>query len=181
MTRSATAYTPEFIDRCFTAWYSAGRPESIGDYMDVFPVDEHGRNPTIHSLKKWRKLYGWDNHADDLDSRAIQIRDDYLVMTKANILKKQADDAALIADKALKYLVSGTFDTSSSAVSAYFRATEEQRLAIGISELVVKMSKMGNEELEREIASRLSRLEIIEGETEDIGDSSNTNETPSNP
>src|SRR5574341_1582526 len=115
MTRSATAYTPEFIEKCFTAWYSGGRPEKMGEHLDIFPVDEHGRSPTIHSLKKWRKLHGWDDHADDLDSKAIQIRDDYLVMTKANILKKQADDAALIAEKALRYLVSGTFDTSSSA------------------------------------------------------------------
>lgn len=178
MNRSATAYTSEFIELCFTAWYNAGRPDAMKNYMEIFPVDVHGRSPTIHSLKKWRKLYGWDEYADGLDSKALQIRDDYLIMTKANILKKQADDAALIADKALKYLVSGTFDTSSSAVSAYFRATEEQRLAIGISELVVKMSKMGNDELEREITSRLSRLEIVEGEAEDISDGINTDETP---
>ena len=136
----------------------------MGEFMEIFPTADDGRKPTIHALKKWRQMYDWDVHADDLDSKAIQIRDDYLVTTKADILKKQADDAAMIAEKALKYLVSGTFDSSASAVSAYFRATEEQRLAIGISELVVKMSKMSNDELEKEIASRLSRLEIVDAE-----------------
>jgi len=166
--RSATAYTPEFIDKCFTAWYSSGHPDRMGEHMEIFPVDEHGRKPTIHSLKIWRKKHGWDEYADELDSKAIQIRDDYLVIRKADNLKKQAADSMLIAEKALKFLVSGTFDTSSSAVTAYFRATEEVRMAIGFSELAEKMSKMGEDELKEEIGKRLKQAseagQVIEAE-----------------
>lgn len=168
MPRSITSYTQEFRDRCFTAWYSAGRPSVLADHHDIFPVDENGRKPVISVLKVWRRKYGWDIHADALDTKAIQIRDDYLVVRKADILKKQANDAILIADKALNYLVSGTFDSSASAVSAYFKSTEEVRMAIGISELIEKMSKMSEDELKDEIAKRLKQAseagQVIEAE-----------------
>jgi len=139
--------------------------------MEIFPVAEDGRTATVYTLHGWRKKYAWDLHADELDTKAIQIRDDYLVVRKSDILKKQADDAFLLANKALNFLISGSFDSSSSAVTAYFRATEEVRMAIGISELVEKMSKMSDDELKEEIAKRLQQAanagQVIEGELEE--------------
>lgn len=169
--RSLSKYTQEFIEKCFTAWYSSGRPSVLAEHHDIFPIDEHGRKPTIQVLKIWRKKFGWDAHADELDHRAIELRDNYLVLRKADILKKQAEDALKIAEKALQYLTTKDFDTSASAVSAYFKSTEEVRMAIGISELIEKMSKMSEDELKEEIARRLQQAadagQVIEAEYEE--------------
>jgi hypothetical protein len=157
------------MEQCFSIWITNGRP---GGYAlwDLLP-EEEGRKPGYSTLDRWRKIYGWEIRADEIDSKAIQIQDDYLATRKADILRQQAENAMKIADKAMSHLVSGTFDSSSSAVAAYFKATEEVRMAIGVSDLIVKLSKMSDDELQDEIRKQLNRAsesgQIVEAEEVD--------------
>lgn len=178
MPRKQLAFSPEYIEKCFVAWMAAGHPDRTGQDMTIFPEDEYGRRPTTRTIRYWRQEYGWDDRADDIELRAIEQVNNEIVIDKANILREQYENSRRIAGKALEYLISGTFDSSSSAVSAYFKATEEQRRSVGISEVIEKMSKMTPAELEDEILKRLRRAteagQIIEGEfdTEDTEEDS---------
>lgn len=149
------------------AWMAAGHPENIKKIMDIFP-EEDGRRPSYHAIGTWISKYDWQGRAEIIDSKAIEVATESIINIKAEIMRQQFQDSVLIAQKALQHLASGTFDSSASAVSAYFRATEEQRRAVGISEIIEKMLKMNDDELEKEILDRIRRAteagQIIEGE-----------------
>lgn len=169
---SAAPFSDAYIDICFQAWYLAGRTVSYARTIEILPPDDTGRKPERETLIKWRKKFDWDLRADDLDARALQISDDFLVKKKAEMLRVQAQAASEIAEKALNTLMEKGFDTSAAAVNAYFRATEEQRLTNGISDMMIKMSKMNDGDLKEKIAQLLERAnennQIIDGDTTDL-------------
>lgn len=144
------------------------------------PEDEHGRKPDKETLDGWRTQYMWDARADDLDTKAIELADNSLILQKAEMLKRHAENAKKIADQALEFLVGseGGFDSSASAVNAYFRGTEEERTARGISDLIIKMSKMSDDDLQKEILERLRRgsenEQIIDSEAVDTESKENS-------
>lgn len=149
-------FTTNYIEKAFETWFAAGRPAN-NRLLEILPKDEHGRLPGIAALNKWKIDYLWSIRADDLDSKAIAIAEDALVMQKAEMLKRQADNAFKIAAKALEFIIGDDFDSSASAVNAYFRATEEERMTKGISQMIVKMSKMQDSELAETVIDLLRR------------------------
>lgn len=170
MTPRNKAFSPEYKEKCFLAWLAAGSPYHIHDYS-VFPDDEFGRKAPRLRIRKWMVEEDWRGRADYVEDKAIEVATKDIINIKADILRKHFEDSVKIAEKALAKLTQDDFDSSASAVAAYFRATEEQRRAVGISEIIEKMTKMTNEELEREILDRIRRAteagQIIDGEVTD--------------
>ena len=150
-------YSDEYKEKCFETWYAAGRPTSNARTLDILPKDEFGRIPSKTMLQNWRKDRMWDARADELDSKAIAIAEDALILQKADMLKRQAERAGQIAEKAFQSLQADGFDTSAAAVQAYFRATEEERMTRGISDMIVKMSKMNDADLADTVVELLRR------------------------
>lgn len=175
MTHKLQPYNPEFIEKCFVIWYGQERrPSTYYGMAQIMPEDEFGRKPGISTVKKWY-LNGWEARASELDSKAIEIVETTLITKKAALLQKQAEDAFLLSQKAHEFLISGTFDSSAAAVNAYFKATEEVRIVIGISDFLKRLGKMTDDEVQDEIRKRFIRLseagQTLEGEEveEDIG------------
>lgn len=156
-TELAYSYSDDYKEKCFQTWYASGRPTSAARTLDILPEDEFGRKPVRSLVEAWRKDLMWDARADDLDSKAIAIAEDALIMQKAEMLKRQAERAGKIAEKAFDELVVGGFDSSAAAVNAYFRATEEERMTRGISDMIVKMSKMNDADLADTVLDLLRR------------------------
>lgn len=127
--------------------------------MRIIPTDEIGRKPSRRSLLNWIEQECWRDRKNEMDSRAIEKVSNDLVLEKADMFKLQYRSALEIAGKAKQHILSGTFDNSSSAVNAYFKATEEQRTLSGISDVFEKVSKMKNDELAQEIRDLLSKSE----------------------
>ncbi len=183
MTRNFTAYSLPYQEKCFVAWYSAGRPNKIADLLDKLPKDEHDRIPSKSLLKVWREEQGWDFRADELDAKAITIVNETLVNQKAQMLQEHAKMAQELMQAGMKHIKDfPVFDSSSAAVSAIIRGAELERDSRGIGELIMKMSKMSDMDLEKEIMLRLARAseagQIIDAE-EDKGetvDNTNTDE-----
>ena len=150
-------------------WMNAGCPFQIKNLMDAFP-EENGRRPSSHTVHQWMDFYDWRGRADEINARAIEVANTQIVMDKADILRKQYQDSLQIADRAKSYLLDQEigFDSSASAVSAYFKATEEIRRSVGISELIERLSRMSDAEVEKEIMDRIRRgadsNQFIEGE-----------------
>lgn len=166
-------YDQNYIKQCFDAWYLSGRPNLPRHIKQIIPVYEPtGDKPSTAQLKRWMIGGAWDMWADDADAKVMVLVDDSLINKKAQMLIRHQEDAKKLAEKAHKFLLSSEFDSSSAAVQAYFRATEEQRKTAGFSDLLERMEKMTNNDVEIEIIKKFERIreneQIIELETEDI-------------
>lgn len=173
MPSKLTQFSPEFIEKCFVTWYSTPqRPAEYGQIARILPKDEMGRQPSRTTVIKWFRIYGWGERADKLDAKVIAKVETTLINKKAYLLQHQAEKAFALAGKAHDHLMTGTFDSSAAAVNAYFRATEEVRKVIGLSDLLQRLGEMSDEEVQEEIKRRLIRAsdaeQVIDLE-EDIG------------
>ena len=149
-------YSDSYIKNVFTVWYQNDR-KNFSSILDKLPKDEHGRVPAVAILQQWRRKYDWDTQANEMDSQVSTLIKNDLISRKADILRQQAQDSFEIAQKAKEFIVSGSFDTSAAAVNAYFRATEELRKVIGISDFMMKVGKMTDEQIQDEIQNYMRR------------------------
>jgi len=151
-------YTDEYKEMCKQTWYASGRPTNAVQWMEVTPEDEaNHRKPNIELLRKWKRERMWDFWADELDAKAMTVVEDNLVAQKAAMLQRHANMAWSLQDMGMAYLASGTFDSSSSAVQAIIRGAQLERESRGFGEMMLKMSKMGNEELTAEFIAMVNR------------------------
>ncbi len=170
-------FSDEYIERCFEVWYSMNQPSNMQLLQEALPESPEGKKPGKALLRQIRDNYGWQERADSLNALAIQKVETQLVNQKSNMLKHQAEQAFQIATLARDHLLENGFDTSASAVSALFRATEEERTVRGISEFLIKISKLSDEDVMKEAAKLLKRnSEAIEGEV--ISDDADNNPDP---
>lgn len=145
-----------YIKKCFDVWYLGGRPSFPARIREIIP-EYDGKKPSTSQIKRWIVAGMWDEWADDMDAKAMVLSNDALVNKKAKMLIRHQEDAVKIAAKALLHLVTEDFDSSSAAVQAYFKSTEEQRKTAGFSDLLERLDKMTNKDVEKEIIALLNR------------------------
>ena len=150
-------YTDEYIEQCFEIWYSLNQISNLVVLQDHLPENTEGRKPSIAHLRQMREHYGWIERADALNAKAIEKVEHQLIDMKSDMLKRQAESAFKIAKIAEDYLIENGFDTAASAVSAIKWAQEEERTVRGVSEMMIKISKMTPDELIQEAAKLLKR------------------------
>jgi hypothetical protein len=149
-------YTDEYKTIVRQTWFQAGMPSAEKLYSLISP-DVNNNIPSVHTLSIWRRDQLWDIWADELNSRAMTIVEDNLIMQKVEMLKRHANDAAKLQELGLAYLKENEFDSSSAAVSAVIRGAELERTSRGIGELIQKMAKMDDGALKNEIMTLINR------------------------
>lgn len=141
-------YGEDYIEQVFVHWYNSGRiPPAKLIEIEGFPKDQFGRIPVRRIIEAWVTERGWRERADVLDARAATQIEDELVALKVNMLRRQASQAAAIREKALESILNNPFDSSASAISAFFKASEQERITLGISKTIQKLSEMDDEEV----------------------------------
>lgn len=160
-------YPDTYKEACFQAWYSAGCPEGFSHIVKVLP-DYEGRKPTRLLLNKWVEQE-WALRADELNTKAIELADNRLVLEKVEMLKQQAERGKELQEKGMEYIKTTGFDTASAAVQAVIRGANLERESRGIGELIYKMAKMSDDELKKEIMNRLETLsnDVVEGDVKE--------------
>ncbi len=164
-------------------WYAEkARPSAPSKIYQLIPEDDNGRKPNYRMIQKWVAELDWHQRADEMDAKAMVIVEDTLVNQKAEMLKRQAIDAFILAGKAREFLLSGTPDSYAAAVNLYFKSTEEERTTRGLGDFIVKVSKMTNEEIQKKItdySNRASNSGQLDGvlviDAEDIEDKKENN------
>jgi hypothetical protein len=161
-------YDEQYISEMFTFWYGSGKipPAKLIDLPNC-PKDRFGRIPVRRIVESWLNERGWRERADVLDARAETKIDDELVALKVNALRKQAAQAAEVRQKAFEHIVNNDFDSSASAVSAFLKASELERITLGISKTIQKLSEMDDDEVlqtVKELAERAG-TNIIDADT----------------
>lgn len=167
-----TIYDQDYINLCFNEWYLHGRPANPNAIRKLLPEHPTGRTPSLDLIKRWVIYGAWDTRADELDAKVQQKNDVALINTKAKMLRKHLEQAEKVSAKALEHLLLEGFDSSSAAVQAFFKGLEEQRKTQGFSDLLERLDKMTNNDVEREIIGLLNRAsendQIIDTVSEDV-------------
>ena len=158
-------FSDAYLENCFVVWFSMGQQSNLELIHEAIPEAPNGEKPSKTTLVRIRDTYGWRERADALTALATQKNDALLVNNKAEMLRELAQEAKEIREKAKAQMMQDGFDTSASAVNAYFKASEQEMTVRGVSEMVIKISKMSNEELESRRIKLLRRQnELVEGE-----------------
>lgn len=160
--KSIVPYTPTYKEKCFDAYFLAGRPPEVTRIIEIIPEDEYGRKPSPAVIRRWQKEYNWEWRGDDLDAQVRQEADKTLIQKKVEMLSRHYEDAVALSDVAVEQLLNTGFDSSAAAVNAYFRGTEEQRKIQGFGELFEKLSKMDDQDIQKRIIELLSRASANE-------------------
>ena len=167
-------YSEHYKQDCRKAWYMAGRPDSRREIEKIAPKDSLGRTASDMTLSIWRNEMMWDAWADTLDAKAEAIVDDELVNERVLMLKRQASWGKEMGDKGIDYIREKGIDSSTSAISAIVKGTEMERTSRGISERLINLLKLSDDELTREAVQLLGRGrdsgEILDVPSEDIED-----------
>jgi len=150
------SYSENYKRIIFQVWYANGRP-NIPDLRTLIPKDTNDRIPSVQIIKIWKRDDGWEAQADELDTKAIVLSDDFLIRQKSEMLIRHAGMAVEMQDYGLKHIKEFGFDSSSAAVNAMVRGAELERTSRGIGEMIVKMSKMTDEQLKDEILKRVQQ------------------------
>ena len=150
-------YDQNYIKKCFDAWYLAGRPNTPIGIRRVIPPHESGKTPSLVTIHKWVTQGAWDLWGDEMDARVADLSDENLVQQKVQMLRNHQEQAKKVSQKALNHILDMGFDSSSAAVNAFFKGLEEQRKTAGFSDLLEKLEKMTNNQVEQEIIALLNR------------------------
>lgn len=164
-----TAYTEQYKESCFQAWYAGGRPTLASKIFEILPYDEYDRQPSMDIMRKWRNEGEWDLRADEMDSKANRIVEDELIGQRVEMLKQQAKRARMMQEKGAEYLEDNGFDSSSSAVQAIVKGAEMERSSLGLSDAMLKLARLTNDELQEETRKMLENF-VNSGESGDIID-----------
>jgi hypothetical protein len=166
---SVKDFSEDYIEQCFTIWYSLGQTTSMTVLQDAIPEVE-GKKPSTTKLRSFRDGYGWVERADGLNAKAIEKTEVALVDKRAEMFLRQIETALAVGEKAREQILLDGFDSSASAVNALKWAQEEERTVRGVSEMMVKISKMSPEELMKEAAKLLKRSSeaVIDVEAEEL-------------
>lgn len=159
-------YPSTYPEECFQAWYAAGHPNiTKGNYEKIIPFHNGGR-PAHQTIRSWANVYQWREKAEELDKKALIIVEQDLIDQKVAVLKKQFEEAQKLKARALGFLTDSEmgFDSSASAVQAYFKAAEQERNSIGLAEALAELSKLTKQQLNKKLEDLLSRVNVEDGE-----------------
>lgn len=160
-------YGEDYIEQMFVFWYGSGKiPAAKLIELPDCPKDKFNRIPVRRIVEGWLNDRGWRERADVLDARAATQIEDELVALKVNALRKQAAQANEVRQKAFDHLMNNEFDSSASAVSAFLKSAELERITLGMSKTIEKLSQMDDDEVlqtVKELAERAGST-IIDGD-----------------
>lgn len=162
-------YTEHYKKTLMALWYASGRPDSMTGFQKEVPDDEYGRKPDYHTISDWRNEQMWDAWADSLDAEADKMVEDVLVNQRLVMLKEQAARGHELQMKGMEHLRTKGFDTSASAVSAIKLGVDVERTSRGISDRMVKFTKISDEQLTEETQKLLEEA-LESGEIIDVAD-----------
>lgn len=160
-------YPEEYVESCFGAWYKAGSPALLGsgDQLTIGAIKlmnsipkHNGHKPTVQTIMKWSKKYGWRERADVLDAQVSLKFEAELVNERVRTLKRLAKGAETLLQKGLDYIENNPApfaDNASAAVRAIVSGSEMVFKYSGAADKLTAIQQMSDRQLEREIRKML--------------------------
>lgn len=151
-------FTDDYKKQCYDAYFLAGRPSDASKILEILPEDEYKRKPSLSVIRRWKKEYNWEWQADEMDAMVRKETDAILIQKKAELLIKQFDSVTRVGEISEEHLLQNGFDSSASAVQAYFKSLEEQRDILGMAGMVKKLSEMDDNQVSNMIFEYITRM-----------------------
>jgi len=153
------AWDENYIEEAFYAWYENGR--SFKNF--VFPQSV-GKKPSIETVKEWASELGWVQRADVLDAQVAQALDTKVINRRVEMFERHVQLAEDLIQKGLAYLAKNGIESDNSAIRAISLGMDTQRMSVGVAEAYAQISKMSNDQLEKELLRLTGRDKAIDGE-----------------
>lgn len=160
-------YSQDYKEKCFAAWYGAGKPVIVSVVMSLFPKDEQGRTPSrIVVEQKW--LPEWRQRADALDADSSNILDKNLIAARVQMLEEQAAAGKKLQKMGFDYFeeMNGIHDDS-VALRAIVQGVEMERNSRGLAVALQRISSMSDDQLQSELNKQLARYKESSGDIVD--------------
>lgn len=148
-------------------WYANGCPSIKKlEEMKLVPADEQGKVANYHQITHWFDDEQWTQWRDVMNAElSVQI-EKRLMTERMKLVKEQLDQSGKIRRKAYAEIEEHGFDSSASAVSAFFKASEEERGLMQIDKMIAELAEKDTAEIQREFKELAERagLTMVEGE-----------------
>lgn len=151
-------YTDAYIDSVFYLWYEMGKKVGSG-FLHALPATTEGKIVSRATIMGWLDNRGWRERADALDAEASRALDVLVIDRRKKMYEEQVRVADELVAKGMEFLNDKGIQTDASAIRAIDLGLATQRSAIGMAELHVKISKMSDEQMDKELQRLLGRKE----------------------
>lgn len=156
------AFREEFSEvykiQCRSTWYALGCPSPTKmEQRKLIPADENGRTANFRMIEKWMFDNAWTQWADVITAEiSVQAEKD-LINDKVELIKEQLEQTRVVRNNAYASIKEGKFDSSASAVNAFFKASEAERGLMQIEKVIEDLANSETADLQkqfRELAER---------------------------
>lgn len=162
-------YSEVYKIKCRAIWYDNGCPSPRKlEELKILPPDELGRTVRTSELKHWIFDGDWTQWKDVMDSEVATRTEEELLGRKVAVIKEQLEQTKVIRNAAYQNIKDGKFDSSASAVNAFFKASEAERGLMQIEKVIEDLAKRQTSDLQNEFKELAERAGATTVEAEDI-------------
>lgn len=160
MGRAKKEFAPEYKEKVYLVWYEKDRP-SATKLQEMIEPDGEGDKPSVSVLSDWI-VQEFEPRADIIHVEAVAQHNDLLLKEQQEFLEKLQQDGKKLQFLAMQYFEENGVTSGNVALKALKLGLDMEQAALGMKELIDKLSNMSNEALEREIARLVSDVEDAE-------------------
>jgi hypothetical protein len=134
--------------------------------MKLVPADEQGRTANAYQITHWFDDFQWTQWRDVMDAElSVQI-EKRLMTERMKLVKEQLVQSGKIRRKAYDEIEANGFDSSASAVNAFFKASEEERGLMQIDKMIAELAEKDTVDIQKEFRELAERagITMVEGE-----------------
>lgn len=136
--------------------------------MNIIPADEQGRTANFHQITHWFDDYQWIQWKDTMDAElSVQI-EKRLMTERMKLVKEQLEQSGKIRRKAFAEIEEKGFDSSASAVQAFFKAADSERGLMQIDKMIAELAEKDTVDIQKEFRELAERAGLtIDGEVKE--------------
>ena len=149
-------YTEEYIESVFYLWVQGGK--KLGNpFLNSLPELPDKKTVSRATLNHWIESRGWKERADAIEAEASRAMDELFIDRRKKMYEEQVKVADELVLKGMEFLNAKGIQTDASAIRAIDLGLATQRSSIGMAEAYAKISKMSDDQIDREISRLLGK------------------------
>lgn len=162
-----TEYPDSYMEMVFYAWYEGGK--KVGNnFLNSLPASPGGRQPSKATVIDWINTKGWIERADALDAEASRALDSLMIDKRKKMYEEQVRVANELVEKGMEYLNEKGIQSDASALRAIDLGLATQRVSTGMAEAYIQISKMSDDQLDKELKKLLGGGKIDSVDADEI-------------
>lgn len=140
-----TAYSNEYTEYVFWAWYKAGKPTAT-KLLEIIDAPNDGIKPTTSILNVWISQY-FQARALELDNEVAMELQKGIIAEKVEMFRRHTDVAVELQHKALNFLRENDFRDAKTALAALLAGVDLEKQSRGIDKVLENVATRSNEQL----------------------------------